>query len=84
MSATAKEIADLKTRIAKLEATANKSNFSAGLSGVDKAAHDYIKDMETRKDGTIDDVYPFWHGWAIREAFLEGAKFASRLERKAT
>lgn len=46
MSATTKEIGQLKTRIAKLEATVNKSNFSDGLSALSvelkKRANEFI------------------------------------------
>jgi hypothetical protein len=48
------------------------------------AAAAFVESMTTRHDGWINGG-DFWHGWALREAFLAGMKFGkaeSRRERR--
>ena len=37
------------------------------------AAYHFVESMVGRADGALDiGTSPFWHGWALREAFLAG------------
>jgi hypothetical protein len=38
----------------------------------DQAAHAFRDAMLPRADGHLAGVYPFWHGWALVEAFEAG------------
>lgn len=38
----------------------------------DLAAYKFVDDMLPRADG--GEAYPWWHGWALREAYLAGVK----------
>lgn len=37
----------------------------------------YRKTLVLRPDGTLNG-YPFWHGWAIMDAFIAGATHAKK------
>ena len=40
------------------------------------SAYKFIQQMVLRADGTLDfGASPFWHGWALREAFLAGVQW---------
>ena len=42
------------------------------------AAHAFVQSMLGRADGAMDfGTSPFWHGWALCEAFLAGARWQS-------
>jgi len=43
---------------------------------VELAAHEFKGTLLNRVDGESPKGYPFWYGWALREAFLAGAKWA--------
>jgi hypothetical protein len=50
-----------------------KRNTLKGLHPDVEAAYDYV----TSRISTADDpVMLWWHGWALREAFLAGISFA--------
>lgn len=38
------------------------------------AAAAFRDSLITRADGWDRDVYPWWHGWAIHEAYMAGLK----------
>ena len=44
-------------------------------------AHDFINTLLPSADGCVQGGYPWWHGWALRDAYLAGLK-AAREERK--
>mgnify|MGYP001567228262 CR=1 FL=1 len=56
------------------------------------AAHHFVESMLGRADGALDfGTSPFWHGWALQEAFFAGvawqkthAKDLSEKRREAT
>ena len=40
------------------------------------AAYAFVQSMLGRADGALDfGTSPFWHGWALAEAFLAGARW---------
>ena len=43
------------------------------------AAHHFVESMLGRADGALDiGTSPFWHGWALRDAFLAGVAWQKR------
>ena len=47
------------------------------------ASHAFVKSMMGKADGAMDfGSSPFWHGWALCEAFLAGAKWQATHERR--
>ena len=43
---------------------------------IELAAYEFMQQMRLRADGALDvGTSPFWHGWALREAFLAGAQW---------
>jgi hypothetical protein len=44
-------------------------------SDVTVAAYAYVESVKDTADDKTD-AYPMWYGWALRVAFLEGAKWA--------
>lgn len=46
-----------------------------GLDAFTLAAYEHVDELKPRADGAIFGA-PVWHGWAVREAFLAGARFA--------
>ncbi len=47
----------------------------------DVQAHEFRDAMLSRADGHIAGVYPFWHGWALVEAF-EAGRVAGKAEQE--
>lgn len=45
------------------------------------AGYQFIQDMTARADAERDCA-PLWHGWALREAFIAGAKYQRELPLK--
>jgi hypothetical protein len=41
-------------------------------------AYDFVEKMVSRADGNINDHYPYWHGWALREAFEAGFNYCKK------
>ena len=39
-----------------------------------KAAYEFVDSIVNNNDGKLGDA-PFWHGWALREAFLKGIDY---------
>ena len=40
---------------------------------IESAAYEFVQQMVLRADGALDfGTSPFWHGWALRDAFLAG------------
>lgn len=39
------------------------------------AADDLVQSLTDRADAR-NSIYPLWHGWALREAFLAGIDYA--------
>lgn len=39
------------------------------------AAAAFLSTLLSRADSMAAGVYPLWHGWALREAFLAGARW---------
>ena len=39
------------------------------------AAYAFLQSMQDRSDGHANGPFPFWHGWAIIEAFMEGSQW---------
>jgi len=44
------------------------------------AAAAFVETMVPRGDGKAAGVYPSWHGWALREAFLAGTQWQKEQE----
>jgi hypothetical protein len=38
------------------------------------AAYQFVDSMVSRADGHVNGFAPWWHGWALREAWLAGVK----------
>ena len=54
--------------------------INAELAKFDKlvsAGNSYRNTILSRADGTLDGC-PFWHGWAIMDAFIAGAAHAKK------
>lgn len=46
------------------------------------AAVKHVDDMLAKADGHAGmRHYPWWHGWALREAFLKGAEYARSVDK---
>lgn len=45
------------------------------------AADAYVKTMAGTEDGKAGGYYPYWHGWALHDAFVAGALAAQALLR---
>ena len=55
----------------------DKRDMDGGLHPDVEAAYDYVSGLSvTTVDGCNGNA-PFWHGWAIREAFLAGISYAA-------
>ncbi len=39
------------------------------------AAHRFVQSMVPRRDNLDHTGYPYWYGWALRVAFVAGAKW---------
>ena len=35
-------------------------------------ADSYVESLVPKADGKINGVWPWWHGWALRESYLAG------------
>ena len=47
-----------------------------------EAAYLFVAQMRGRADGALDlGTSPFWHGWALCEAFLAGVHWGQKLRR---
>lgn len=40
-----------------------------------EAGYQHVDSMVSRADGMHHGYYPFWFGWALREAFVAGAQW---------
>ena len=49
-----------------------------------KAALRFVDRMVKKADGMSSNVYPWWHGWAIREAYLAGMAAERRKAKRKT
>jgi hypothetical protein len=61
-----------------------KDKIAAGLPEINAlivAGEAYRSTILSRADGTLNG-YPFWHGWALMDAFLAGAAHARKKETK--
>lgn len=57
-----------------------KDKIAAGLAEGSKlvvAGDTYRATLLSRPDGVLNG-YPFWHGWALMDAFLAGAAHARK------
>ena len=45
------------------------------------ASYRFVEQIRGRADGALDlGTSPFWHGWALREAFLAGVRWKQKGE----
>lgn len=42
-----------------------------------KAADEFVATLVPRADDMKGGYYPLWHGWALRDAFYAGVRFAA-------
>lgn len=46
------------------------------------AAVKFVEKMKVKADGLVGNYYPWWYGWALRAAFLDGVAYAEKKEKK--